>query len=86
MFEKQALNSGDRTDDIVRNVRELRRLDPRWLSIHSERNIVFMLELDRMFLSRTVAAEICMEAKSNESAYRALKALDRSGELLFKLG
>lgn len=39
-----------------------------------------------MFLSRTVAAEICMEAKSNESAYRALKALDRSGELLFKLG
>lgn len=26
-----------------------------------------------------------MEAKSNESAYRALKALDRSGELLFKL-
>ncbi|KAF8555227.1 hypothetical protein OG21DRAFT_928362 [Imleria badia] len=68
MFEKQALNGGDRTDDIVRNVRELKRLDP------------------RMFLSRTVAAEICMEAKSNESAYRALKALDRSGELLFKLG
>ncbi|KAN0087454.1 hypothetical protein V8E55_006075 [Tylopilus felleus] len=68
MFEKQALNGGDRTDDIVRNVRELKRLDP------------------RMFLSRTVAAEICMEAKSNESAYRALRALDRSGELLFKLG
>ncbi|KAG9315906.1 hypothetical protein JVU11DRAFT_3556 [Chiua virens] len=68
MFEKQALNSGDRTDEIVRNVRELKRLDP------------------RMFLSRTVAAEICMEAKSNESAYRALKSLDRSGELLFKLG
>lgn len=45
-----------------------------------------MHALDRMFLSRTVAAEICMEAKSNESAYRALKALDRSGELLFKLG
>ncbi|KAF8133652.1 hypothetical protein EV363DRAFT_927496 [Boletus edulis] len=68
MFEKQALNGGDRTDEIVRNVRELKRLDP------------------RMFLSRTVAAEICMEAKSNESAYRALKVLDRSGELLFKLG
>ncbi|KIJ64454.1 hypothetical protein HYDPIDRAFT_175437 [Hydnomerulius pinastri MD-312] len=67
MFEKQALNSLDRTDDIIRNVRELRRLDP------------------RMFLSRTVAAEICMEAKSNESAYRALKSLDRSGELLFPL-
>ncbi|KAF8840739.1 hypothetical protein BDN67DRAFT_968036 [Paxillus ammoniavirescens] len=67
MFEKQALNSVDRTDDIIRNVRELKRLDP------------------RMFLSRTVAAEICMEAKSNESAYRALKSLDRSGELMFKL-
>ncbi|KAH7885344.1 hypothetical protein F5I97DRAFT_1884682 [Phlebopus sp. FC_14] len=67
MFEKQALNSLDRTDDIIRNVRELRRLDP------------------RMFLSRTVAAEVCMEAKSNESAYRALKSLDRSNELLFGL-
>lgn len=86
MFEKQALNGGDRTDDIVRNVRELKRLDPRWLSIHSPQIMMFMCGLDRMFLSRTVAAEICMEAKSNESAYRALKALDRSGELLFKLG
>ena len=86
MFEKQALNGGDRTNDIVRNVRELKRLDPRWFSIHSGWNMALMLELDRMFLSRTVAAEICMEAKSNESAYRALKDLDRSGELLFKLG
>ncbi|KAH7913399.1 hypothetical protein BJ138DRAFT_1081602 [Hygrophoropsis aurantiaca] len=67
MFEKLALHSNDRTEDIVRNVRELRRLDT------------------RMFLSRTVAAEICMEAKSNESAYGALKALDRAGELLFEL-
>ncbi|OJA08806.1 hypothetical protein AZE42_01301 [Rhizopogon vesiculosus] len=38
-----------------------------------------------MFLSRTVAAEICMESKSNESAYRALKSLDRAKELLFDL-
>ncbi|KAL4073230.1 hypothetical protein V8B97DRAFT_2023022 [Scleroderma yunnanense] len=67
MFEKQALNTVDRTDDIVRNVRELKRLDT------------------RMFLSRTVAGEVCMEAKSNESAYRALKALDRAGDLLFSL-
>ncbi|KAG6336050.1 hypothetical protein ID866_3023 [Astraeus odoratus] len=67
MFEKQALNSVDRTDEIVRNVRELKRLDA------------------RMFLSRTVAAEVCMEAKSNESAYRALKTLDRAGDLLFPL-
>jgi hypothetical protein len=38
-----------------------------------------------MFLSRTVAAEICMEAKSNELAYAALKKLDQSGDLLFEL-
>ncbi|KIM65938.1 hypothetical protein SCLCIDRAFT_1211945 [Scleroderma citrinum Foug A] len=38
-----------------------------------------------MFLSRTVAGEVCMEAKSNEYAYRALKALDRAGDLLFSL-
>ncbi|KAG0694532.1 hypothetical protein DFH29DRAFT_985243 [Suillus ampliporus] len=67
MFEKMALNNGERSDDILRNVRELRRLDT------------------RMFLSRTVAAEICMESKSNESAYRALKTLDRNKELLFDL-
>ncbi|EIW80954.1 hypothetical protein CONPUDRAFT_137081 [Coniophora puteana RWD-64-598 SS2] len=40
----------------------------------------------RMFMTRTVAAEICMEAKSNESAYKALKALNLAGELLFELG
>ncbi|KAF7797419.1 hypothetical protein EIP86_008614 [Pleurotus ostreatoroseus] len=39
----------------------------------------------RMFLTRTVAAEICMEAKSNEPAYSALKRLDRAGLLRFKL-
>jgi hypothetical protein len=39
-----------------------------------------------MFLSRTVAAEVCMEAKTNESAYKALKKLDESGDLLFELG
>lgn len=38
-----------------------------------------------MFLSRTVAAEVCMEAKSNEPAYSALKKLDQSGDLLFEL-
>lgn len=40
---------------------------------------------DRMFLTRTVAAEVCMEAKVNESAYKALKKLDESGDLLFEL-
>lgn len=39
----------------------------------------------RMFVSRTVAAEVCMEAKSNEAAYKALKQLDKSGRLLFEL-
>lgn len=38
-----------------------------------------------MFVSRTVAAEVCMEAKSNEHAYAALKKLDQSGDLLFEL-
>ncbi|KIM89376.1 hypothetical protein PILCRDRAFT_813299 [Piloderma croceum F 1598] len=38
-----------------------------------------------MFLSRTVAGEVCMEAKMNELAYAALKKLDQSGDLLFEL-
>ena len=38
-----------------------------------------------MFLSRTVAAEICMEAKTNETAYAALKRLDKEGILRFEL-
>ncbi|KAI0754973.1 hypothetical protein C8Q80DRAFT_401725 [Daedaleopsis nitida] len=38
-----------------------------------------------MFLSRTVAAEICMEAKTNEPAYAALKRLDKDGILRFEL-
>jgi hypothetical protein len=38
-----------------------------------------------MFLTRTVAAEVCMEAKTNESAYKALKKLDELGDLLFEL-
>jgi hypothetical protein len=37
----------------------------------------------RMFLSRTVAAEVCMEARVNDQAYAALKKLDKMGELLF---
>ncbi|KAF9077828.1 hypothetical protein BDP27DRAFT_1379534 [Rhodocollybia butyracea] len=38
-----------------------------------------------MFLSRTVAAEICMEAKSNEVGYNALKLLAKSDALRFDL-
>lgn len=38
-----------------------------------------------MFVSRTVAAEVCMEALSNEPAYKALKTLDSKGDLRFEL-
>ena len=38
-----------------------------------------------MFLSRTVAAEICMEVKVNEPAYKALRRLDKDGLLKFDL-
>ncbi|KAI0670746.1 hypothetical protein C8Q78DRAFT_808937 [Trametes maxima] len=67
MFEKPMIMFESRADEIVRNVRELSRLDP------------------DMFLSRTVAAEICMEAKNNEPAYTALKRLDTEGVLRFAL-
>lgn len=39
----------------------------------------------RMFVSRTVAAEVCMEAKYNDVGYGALKQLDKSGHLRFDL-
>lgn len=56
---------------------------------HAEEVIRHVRELNqldpRMFLTRTVAAEVCMEAKTNESAYKALKKLDESGDLLFEL-
>lgn len=38
-----------------------------------------------MFVSRTVAAEVCMEAKANDVGYTALKHLNKSGDLLFDL-
>lgn len=38
-----------------------------------------------MFVTRTVAAEVCMEAKANEAGYSALKLLDKSGDLRFEL-
>lgn len=38
-----------------------------------------------MFVSRTIAAEVCMESKSNETGYAALKELDKSGDLRFEL-
>jgi hypothetical protein len=38
-----------------------------------------------MFVSRTVAAEVLMEAESNRAGYAALKTLDREGGLRFSL-
>ncbi|KAF7288556.1 hypothetical protein HMN09_01384700 [Mycena chlorophos] len=38
-----------------------------------------------MFLSRTVAAEVLLESETNEAGYKALKRLDRSGDLEFPL-
>ncbi|TFK40782.1 hypothetical protein BDQ12DRAFT_770762 [Crucibulum laeve] len=50
------------------------------------RNVRELCELDAtMFVTRTVAAEICMEAKLNEPGYSALKQLDKSGHLHFEL-
>ncbi|GJJ15656.1 hypothetical protein Clacol_009934 [Clathrus columnatus] len=49
-------------------------------------NVRQMIKLDkRMFLSRTVAAEVCMECRSNEAGYLALKALEALNELRFSL-
>ncbi|KAJ7109731.1 hypothetical protein C8R43DRAFT_1079587 [Mycena crocata] len=56
---------------------------------HAEEIVANVRELCRldpdMFVTRTVAAEVCLEAKSNEAAYSALKQLDRSGDLPFAL-
>ncbi|KAF9267428.1 hypothetical protein L218DRAFT_920273 [Marasmius fiardii PR-910] len=49
-------------------------------------NFVELSRLDpTMFLTRTVAAEICVEAKMNTVGYTALKELDKNGNLRFKL-
>jgi hypothetical protein len=38
-----------------------------------------------MFVSRTVAAEVCMEANINEQGYMALKKLDVARKLPYTL-
>ncbi|KAG6830977.1 hypothetical protein H0H87_006628 [Tephrocybe sp. NHM501043] len=49
-------------------------------------NVKELCRLDTtMFVSRTVAAEVCMEAKTNVAGYTALKALDKCGDLRFEL-
>ncbi|KAG5221334.1 terpene cyclase [Salix suchowensis] len=84
MFERPIASSDTRADDIVRNARELCRLDPTYV-IFSSINGFPLIPVLRMFLSRTVAAEVCMEAKTNEAAYLALQRLDKAGELRFDL-
>ncbi|KAG6837627.1 hypothetical protein H0H93_006148 [Arthromyces matolae] len=50
-------------------------------------NVRELCRLDNsMFISRTIAAEVCMEAKLNVAGYHALKVLDKSGDLRFELG
>lgn len=86
MFEKPAFPSDNHAEEVVRHVRELTQLDPRCGEPSDLSALILrMFFLDRMFLTRTVAAEVCMEAKTNESAYKALKKLDESGDLLFEL-
>ncbi|PBK74864.1 hypothetical protein ARMSODRAFT_950920 [Armillaria solidipes] len=49
-------------------------------------NVKELCRLDpTMYVSRTVAAEVCMEAKYNAHGYAALKQLNKLGNLLFDL-
>ncbi|KDR82830.1 hypothetical protein GALMADRAFT_220831 [Galerina marginata CBS 339.88] len=49
-------------------------------------NVRELCKLDSsMFVTRTVAAEVCMEAKTNDIGYAALKLLENSGDLRFEL-
>ncbi|KAJ7044120.1 hypothetical protein C8F04DRAFT_1389517 [Mycena alexandri] len=56
---------------------------------HTDEIVANVRELCRldpdMFVTRTVAAEVCLEAKTNQAAYGALKQLDRAGDLPFTL-
>ncbi|KAJ7459859.1 hypothetical protein FB451DRAFT_1271766 [Mycena latifolia] len=56
---------------------------------HAEEIVANVRELCRldpdMFVTRTVAAECLLEAKTNDAAYIALKQLDRAGDLPFAL-
>lgn len=49
-------------------------------------NVRELCRLDAsMFVSRTVAAEVCMEAQTNVTAFSVLRTLDSKGELRFDL-
>jgi len=85
MFERPSLPGDIRTDDIVNNVRELCELDPAYFFYLFFARVCLNESFYRMFVSRTIAGEVCMEAKSNEVGYNALKRLDKSGDLRFEL-
>jgi hypothetical protein len=71
-------------EDVLLNVRELCRLDASYVPVPS----LFLWAhsiLRRMFISRTVAAEVLMEAESNRAGHAVLKTLDREGGLRFPL-
>ena len=85
MFERPALPGDIHADDIVNNVRELCKLDPAYFFSFPFAKCMSDNFFGRMFVSRTIAAEVCMEAKSNEVGYNALKELDKSGDLRFEL-
>ncbi|KAJ4482055.1 hypothetical protein J3R30DRAFT_2117499 [Lentinula aciculospora] len=72
-------------DFVFRKMFECSSLSDRTAETIAE-NVRELCRLDpSMFLSRTVAAEICMEARHNEVGYGALKLLANSSDLLFEL-
>ncbi|EEB92532.1 hypothetical protein MPER_08943, partial [Moniliophthora perniciosa FA553] len=51
-----------------------------------DQNVTELCRLDStMSLTRTVAAEVCMEARANDVGFNALKRLNKGGHLLFDL-
>lgn len=85
IFERPPSGSDRSVQDIVDNVQELCRLDETYCPFSLSISIRSYCLSVRMFLSRTVAAEVCMEAKANEVGYAALKQLNKSHALLFDL-
>ena len=80
-----ARNQEHGMDDVLLNVRELCRLNTSYAPVVPPPFLSLTRNFRRMFVSRTVAAEVLMEAESNRAGYAALKGLDREGELRFSL-
>ncbi|KAH9065316.1 hypothetical protein EDB87DRAFT_1595164 [Lactarius vividus] len=83
-----AIANGFRMDNRYRNF-VFRRIFER-KDEHSIKDVLFnvreLCRLDTsMFVSRTVAAEVLMEAEANGTAYAVLRALDQEGGLRFSL-